>query len=253
MPEKIKRNGEITMSINEEHIERYFNNLLSEAEKLKFENKLASDNDFKKVVEAYAVIYNSLDEIKAEELLNRLRKVESSIEGEIEQQQGIPLYFRWAAVFIFLVSVSLWFYLGIAPSEKALFLAYYEPYPNVEDPVSRSGENTAEVWKLYEAQDYTAAYVLFQSNLEINPNDNASRFYAGICALELNTLDSAEGAFSTIVSNKDPRFFEQAQWYLALTYLKAGDETALDQVLEDIIESASSYNKKADELRTALD
>lgn len=236
-----------------DYIEDYLDNKLSSEEKNNFEERLKSDKDFTREVEEHAMLFNSFDEIQAQELLLRFGNIEQELEGGKENQFGFPVYLKWAAALAVLAVLSLVVYLNISNSNKDLFLAYYTTYPNVESPVSRSDAGGEAVWRLYERGDYKQAYQLFEQALENDGADIASRFYLGICALEINKLTVAEEAFAKVASDKEGAYFEQAQWYLALTYLKAGKQDAAIQRLEEIIAVKSSYDEKAKALLGELE
>lgn len=234
------------MPTTSDYIEEYLNHQLSEEERERFDEKLKSYKDFAHEVKEQTMFFNSFDEMQAQELLLRFGNIEQELEGGKENQFGFPVYLKWAAAVAVLAVVSLVVYLNISNSNKDLFLAYYTTYPNVESPVSRSETGGENVWRLYEKGDYKQAYQLFEQALIIDSQDLASQFYLGICALELNRLTVAEEAFAKVASDKEGAYFEQAQWYLALTYLKAGKQQKVIRTLEEIIVTKSSYTKKAE-------
>ena len=241
------------MPTTSDYIEEYFNHKLSTEEQRDFEEKLKSDKDFAKEVEEQALLINAFDEMQAQELLRRFGKIEEELEGGKVKQFGFPVYLRWAAAIAVLAVVSLVVYLNSNNSGKELFLAYYIPYPNVESPVSRSEAEGNAVWQSYERGDYKAAYQQFDRALEIDAADLASQFYLGICALELNKLKVAEKAFTTVAAVKNATYAEQAEWYLALSYLKEGKRKKARGSLEEIIATNSSYTGKAKSLLGELE
>ena len=236
-----------------DYIEEYLNHKLSAEELKSFEEKLKADEEFAKEVEEHAMLFNAFDEMQAQELLLRFGNIEQELEGGKEKQFGFPIYLRWAAAVAVLAVVSLVVYLNTTNSNKDLFLAYYAPYPNVESPVSRSEAEGNAVWQLYENGDYKTAYQQFEQALVVNEADLASRFYFGICALELNRLKVAEEAFVIVAADKNGTYAEQAEWYLALSYLKDGKRKKAELSLEKIIAAESSYGEKAKALLEELD
>jgi len=241
------------MSTTSDYIEDYLNNKLSVEERQSFDEKLKSDKDFVGEVEEHALLSNSFDEMQAQELLLRFSDIEQELEGGKEKRLGFPIYLKWAATVAVLAVVSLVVYLNVNNSSKELFLAYYTPYPNVESPVSRSEAGSESVWLLYENGDYAAAYAQFEQALVIDEADFASRFYLGICALELNRLSEAEVALVTVAANKNGIYAEQAEWYLALSYLKDGKREKARRSLEFIIATNLSYAEKAKVILGELD
>ena len=233
------------MPATSDYIEEYLSNKLSVEEGRSFDEKLKADEEFAKEVEEQAMLFNAFDEMQAQELLRRFGNIEQELDGGKEKQFGFPVYLRWAAAVAVLAVVSLVVYLNTTTSSKDLFLAYYTPYPNVESPVSRSEAEGNAVWQLYENGDYKAAYQQFEQALVVNEADLASRFYLGICALELNRFAVAEEVFSTVAADKNGTYAEQAEWYLALSYLKDGKRKKARRSLDKIIVAESSYSEKA--------
>jgi tetratricopeptide (TPR) repeat protein len=236
------------MPITSDYIEEYLNHQLTIEERTRFDEKLAVDEDFAREVEEHVRLFNSFDEMKAQELLLRFGNIEQELEGGKERQFGFPVYLKWAATVTVLAVLSLVVYLYTNNSNQDLFLAYYTTYPNVESPVLRSDAGGEAVWRLYENGDYEMAYQQFEQALIIDGQDLASQFYLGICALELNKLNAAEEAFANVAADKEGAYFEQAQWYLALTYLKVEKQDIAIQGLEEIITTNSGYSKKASAL-----
>jgi hypothetical protein len=241
------------MPTTSDYIEEYLNHQLTVEERNSFDEKLQSDEIFAKEVEEQVLLSNSFDEIQAHKLLLRFSDIEQELEGGKEKYFGFPIYLKWAASVAVLAVLSLVVYLNTSNSNQDLFLAYYTTYPNVESPISRSDASGEEVWKLYEAGNYAAAFIQFEQALVVNEADLASRFYMGICAVELNRVTIAQEAFMKVAADKDGAYYEQAQWYLALSYLKTGNQEAANNGLKEIILADSGYSEKAKALLGELE
>jgi tetratricopeptide (TPR) repeat protein len=241
------------MTTTDQQIEKYLNNELTTVEKTEVENKIKADKEFAREVEETAMLFNSFDEIRAEGLMIRLRNIEQELAGGKGMLIRMPVYLRWAAAILILAALSFAVYLNSHKSGHDLFLAYYTPYPNVENPASRSAGGRQAVWQHYENGDFAAAFQQFEQMLELDNTDLASRFYLGICALELNRLTVAEEALAGVAANENSAYYQQAQWYLALSYLKAGKQDATRKRLEEIIAAGSAYDEKAEALMNELE
>jgi len=235
------------MGIDTTFIEDYFNQNLSEDDRRTFENRLKSDNDFAQKVKSHALLINAFDELQALELIANLNKIEAELEGETEKSSFHPML-KWAAIFALFMMISTWFIWNKQQCNEELFIAYYTIYPNVETPIVRSDANQQGAWRLYSSGNYEDAYQQFQHSIGNGQNDEATWFYLGACALELNRYNQAEKAFKQIIEQNGDRYTEQANWYLALTYLKADKKAKSISLLQKIEQSNSSYAKKATEL-----
>ena len=240
------------MGITSDYIEDYINHQLPEEERKRFDERLTSDAFFAEEVKKYIYMINSFDETQAQSLSKRFKQIEEDIEMQEETGFGFPIYLRWAAAVAVIATLSVVAYLNVGKSQEELFLAYYTVYPNVDSPISRSESNNETVWLDFENGNYQVAYKQFNEKVMANDNDDTSWFYLGICAMELDLLSEAETAFTKVSSVNESKYKEQAQWYLALNYLKAGDNPKSINTLKEIESSGSYYGTKAKELLLEL-
>jgi thioredoxin-like negative regulator of GroEL len=67
----------------------------------------------------------------------------------------------------------------------------------------------------------------------------------GISKFEEENYPDAKVSFTRVIDNKDNLFFEDAQWYLALCYLKTGEKDKAVNSLTFIKQSESIYSNNA--------
>lgn len=240
------------MKYSPDFIENYLSNKLAEGDKKRFEESLKLDEGLRDEVGKISMVYNALDEIGAKKLMKRFAEIEAKLNPFKSVKFESKIYLRWAASIALIALLSIWFYFSGSISNQDLFIANYSAYPNVESPISRSDQGSDAVWLAYEKGDYDKAYEGFEVRVTTNKEDIASWFYLGICAIELNKLPEAENALDMVVNSSNDKYREQAHWYLALSYLKAGDESMTIIVLEDIKKSKSTYTQRAKELLSKL-
>jgi len=247
--------------MNTLEIEKYLRNEMTEDERVFFESRVNTDNELKKELEEHALIYASFDKIRADEMMSKFSSISVDLpETEakiIDLEPGISVknnkfyYVKWAASFI-LIAVVGWLILnrGTGAGATDIYQEYYASYPNVVAPVSRteSGDIRAEMWIQYESGDYSNACKSFESALKNDPDNLELSFYLGISALETNQAGSAVKNFDSIVKNVNSRFYEPAQWYLALAYLKMEDVDAAKEVFKTIADGSGSYSDRAAEV-----
>lgn len=237
-----------------EYIEDYLNHRLTAAEQQQFSERLKSDPAFAAEVKEHILLLNAFDEAQANELSQRF----NALEEKIRQQKGgkqypLTAFLKWAAAILMLAVISSLFYLTGKHDKQALFFAYYQAYPNVESPVSRSGTAQQDRWLYYEQGNYAEAAGLFKGHLAGHPADIADWFYLGICELEQGKTKAAAESFSKVIAANGNKYAAQAQWYLALSYLRAGKTTAAKNELRKIVASGSDYHDRAKALLEKLD
>ena len=170
------------MELTEHIIEAYCKEQLSIAELSEFERELKSNPDLQEEVREMLTTLSALEEIRSEALKQRL----SLLEGEVKVRKLIPQpqWIRWAAA-ISIIAIAGYYifeqYIKANPEE--IYLAYFEPYPNVIDPGTRSGEEVSvNGLRQYDAGDYKSAFYSLKEVTEKNPQDLELTFYYDISA-----------------------------------------------------------------------
>ena len=84
-------------------------------------------------------------------------------------------------------------------------------------------------------------------------NQITSKFYSGVCYIELEQYSEAIESFEYIINDNDNLLVEQAKWYLGLIYLMNNQKNkAIDQ-FEKISDSTSFYSNQAKEILKSID
>jgi tetratricopeptide (TPR) repeat protein len=173
-----------------------------------------------------------------------------------------PNYRRLRAVAaVFLVAaglVSLRFFLKSGDSDW--YAAFYEPYPNEIESHLRSSE-TADVanglspelraaFQAYEKENFAESFSLFEQELSVNETNIFAQFYGGLAALEIgNTLKAKQLLLAA--SQPGSLYQDEANWYLALTLLREGEDQAAIELLDEIAASPENqFREDAKELRS---
>lgn len=170
-----------------------------------------------------------------------------------ETHQGGHRRFQWlkyAAVLLLLLLPGYFIYdrLNIIDHDT-LFTYYFTPYEDVL--TVRAGELTpgviTEGMAYYNDRDYHAAAMRFEEVLRADSDHRLVRLYAGISYLQLDSTTKAADHFGRMAS--EPGMLqEQALWYLALTYLKAGNIPQCVRVLNELGKQNGPYRARAREL-----
>ncbi|HSD64999.1 MAG TPA: hypothetical protein VLB50_14445, partial [Ignavibacteriaceae bacterium] len=128
-------------------------------------------------------------------------------------------YIAAAALFLVACSAVLIFF-GESNSIK-LFKEYYKPYPNII-PMVRGSESDFDLraaMVLYNSGNYEQAVIEFDKILSSGVKNESAVFYEGVSFLSLGNGDKAESAFEKVINIGDSKLKDQAEWYLALSYL----------------------------------
>lgn len=100
----------------------------------------------------------------------------------------------------------------------------------------------------YDKQDYAGAVGDFEATLKQNPGDEKALFYSAVSYLSLGQTEKAVINLNKVLENKSGPYYDSAQWYLSLAYIKNNDtRNARKNLVELQNNSKSRYQKQADE------
>ena len=115
-----------------------------------------------------------------------------------------------------------------------------------DETISLDGDDGAMI--KYDKQDYAGAVYDFEKVLKQNPNDEKALYYSAVSYLSLGQTEKALTNLNKILTNKNSKYYDDAQWYSSLAYIKNNDmknaRTNLHQIQQN---EKSRYKKQADE------
>ena len=250
----------MSKDITQETIDQYLRKQLSGKALSDFEQKLERDADLKKEVDTQAFLARGASKFGEDEMRAKLKKIRAEVlttSADTEQPEEAKVltmdrskksnsFLRWsiAAAVLLALGAVLFFNMPKSYSSSDLYASYYEPYK--EDFSSRGGTNEtmiSQASQLYAKKDFQRALPLFNGALALEPNNAELKLATGVCYLELGTYDKAIEVFSSI---KNQLFVDEAQWYLAMTYLKKDDLINAKAVLKKIETDNRNYDKAQD-------
>ena len=227
--------------------DQYLRGELNKAKVIEFENRLETDEKFLRQFSLHKETLEGID-LHFDQILKSKLKV---IEHEVSQQPTTSRFRIWlsiaAAVTILLVSIFLLYDPQVGIDEA--FQAFYDPYPNIVNPSSRSSTSESDSWSYaYDAGDYDLAMSAIKKELQLSPDSLDLLFYYGQSALATNQLPEASKQFQEVVNRDSSRYTGPAIWYLGLIELKKGDSDAVKGYLDRLISEHPDYENKANEL-----
>ena len=246
---------------NHDLIDRYFENSLSPKEQGLFNDLLQNNSEFLTEFQFQKDLKKVIAVKQQEDLKSTLIEIENRSQKN-SRLMLIPKKWMIAASFLVLTSLGIW---GVKstyfPSNEAIYADYFETSRNTIQPIVR-GENLNTIeyraFVAYEAENYHKAINLFNSVK--NPNQVYIDFYKGMCLLGIDKPAEAIALLKPIskmtdLDEKNKGFNKEAQWYLALAYIKIDDRenaiTALNRIVSD--PSANYWRDVANEILVYLD
>ena len=247
----------------QELIEAYLAKRLEQEELSNFEQRLKDDPTFAQEVDLHKELETALGDEDTFSLESTLLEIRSEMEeGEEDQKDNsstkvVSLYrrFRTPAIAAAVALLAGLFYI-LMPSEPDLYSQHFEPYPNYLTTRSAEADNKELLNASslqYSNLQFEEALKGFQQLLETNPNQYDLVFYSGMSQLQLNQLAAATQSFQQVIQHGDNNFVAPAQWYLALTQVKAEQYAAAQTTLTSIVERNGDYAEKARALVASID
>ena len=106
-------------------------------------------------------------------------------------------------------------------------------------------EKTIELFAKGQNKKALSRFVII---LETYPDDLNGNFYAGLCYYNLKEYKSASNTFSKCLDSKYSNFNEEAEWYMAKSFLDEGNVTEGKVILKKIKSDGGYYAKQAEKL-----
>jgi hypothetical protein len=146
------------------------------------------------------------------------------------------------SIFVFALIITQIFSINLTMSEK-LFAQYYQPYQNIPIRFVKCHENNLQfAYIAYENKQYREAINYFDKVLNF---DNTVNFYKGISSIECKDFNSALNCFKQVLSNPLSPYYVDANWYIALTWLKLDKPENAKVHLNWLLQNDRYYKEKA--------
>ena len=239
---------------NDDELDRYLSDEMNAQEKQAFEQQLGSDTS---LADDLALQRDTIAGIRldgSQDLKKQLQAIEAGLKKTTATKEGgTRRLMSWIAIAASILAVVLVGYLFIptATDPESLYVAYYQPYPNLINPAQRSVEVDEETVleqavRAYENQDYERALGLFEQGGGLS---NAGfTFYYAASYLGIDKPQSAIPLFEQVIQDESNLFYGPSLWYSALAHLKMDNKKAAVPLLEKLATLDGDYSTEAQEL-----
>jgi len=245
-----------------EFIDRYLDKDMSGPELKWFEKELDSNSDLQSELKLQKELNEALGQNDILDLREKLNTIHEMVDPEpkrIRIKRTISVYWTGIAAASAVILVVIGFLLSnfINPKQTAeeLFYQHYEPY--VVPTNYRSAAEINNVFHKalveYRNQDYQKALQLFEKVLFEDESRMDVTLLTGISYLEIENYIGANSSFNKVINHNDNLFIEQAEWYLALCYLKMGELEKAKLQFGKMITDNSLYKVAVEDILNKLD
>jgi tetratricopeptide (TPR) repeat protein len=231
-------------------IERYNAGEMSDSERQWFRKELDGDKKLWNEVN----LRKRTDEVLKSQNIISLRNKLSEIERKREASLPVrntkkPVSMKYAAFIAVLVIIgTITMFSGRNLSSDEIMKRYYkvyEPQTNQRSALSGTNADFTQALELYNSHNYEKAAILFNRVVESNPKDMQSTLLNGIVNFENNKYPEAKQSFGNVINDNNNLYIDQAQWYLALCYIKTDEREKALQQLEIIKNEGGIYRNNA--------
>jgi tetratricopeptide (TPR) repeat protein len=234
------------------YIERYNAGEMDKMERIWFEKELDCNSDLRREVN----LRKKTDQVLKDNDIIVLRDKLSSIESRRKEKGAahVPvsrriLDFRYAAVFAGIILLgSITIFSGRHLSNDDIIKRYYNVYEFKFPSRSLSQASFSDfsvAVEYYNKHDFKNAALFFKKVLDSNPDEMPSTFLYGVSNFENSNYPEARHSFNNVIENRYNLFREDAQWYLALCYIKTDQREIAREKLLLIKDSESRYKRDA--------
>lgn len=235
---------------NDELIHKYFEQQLSDEEKVVFESLLQNDSVFAKEVAYQKNVKKAITLNEREALKQTLQSFESN------KKQPKKTYQFWsiAAVFLLFFGGLAWFQF-MQDSPEKLYQEYYQSYPNVVAPAVRGDKARnikSEAFYEYDSENYEKSLELF-SKIYTDEAVDYALFYQAMSLMELERHQEAIALFEKFETSYQTTFTPFVQWYKALSYLKIKDKEKAISLLKELSKNENPQQQMAKNLVAELE
>jgi tetratricopeptide (TPR) repeat protein len=207
------------------HIDNYFQQKLSENDKISIEKRISEESDFAETVAFYA-------NTKALAREKALAERHNEWQNRPKPTMKISRIATGMAAMLVLV-LGFWFFTKDTDTLSEKANKYIETnLTQLPQTMGTTQDSLQMGIGLYNNKKYTEATAIFEKLIEKTPK---AIEYLGLSAMQSKQYDVAELYFEKLANNTD-LLDNKGKFYLGLNYLKQGDESRGKQALQEVID-----------------
>ncbi len=216
---------------------------MGDIERQAIEDQLNSDPELKNLFEKKQLLIKGIRTGFNSEFKSKL-KFEDQRRKHMVKTRRIKFISGIAAILVIGI-FSTFFLNSIKQNPIKIYEKYYQPYPNIITPLSRSDENENSPYYQYEKGSFQSALIGFQALIKDNPGDDSALFYAALSYMELSDFNNAIEYLKKVPAKNQSKFTQPATWYLSLAYIHSNNTDLAIEYLNKLAEGNDVYGKRA--------
>lgn len=228
-----------------EKIERYICDDMDPDERQEFTVRLQNDPTLREQVNEMRILFDSIEAQSFQEKMDEFHSdiPGSTIKDPVPHRNLITLNYKSiaiaASIILLLGLGGYWIFYQNSP--KALYATYFNPDPGLSTVMGSSDDYPFyDAMVNYKYGDYSLALSKWNEQLEAKPRNDTLNYFIGVTKMALKDTNAAIPNFEKVVEQSSSNFYNEAQFYLGLAFLKNDDmKNALKHLKKSDIKEAS--------------
>ncbi len=223
-------------------IDAYLRGVLTAEDEVLLKQQLR-DKDFKQKYDEATFLLQVLKEEDAKRMKSKLQSIEAIENVPNKANKTNSLKLALSVFALILVAIAYFLLFSKSDNRQAIYASYYEPYPNVIDPIVKGGTDSLSIFQHYELKDYKKVIQTLNSNSTLTPDQ---QFYLASAYLEESNFEKASELFEKLKNSE--KYSGPSHWYLALICVNRHNYTCKKMFDTIALDKSNIYNNKAKEL-----
>ena len=236
-----------------ELFDRYINGEMTDEERQRFERRCEEDTSFAQEFAWYIQAFRASQEEAKATRKHEFADLYQATKTQRQTARTRVIRLRFAAAIAAAVALFILFrFIPFgSPSNEDLY-AQYAQHELLAVSMGTADDTLTLAKQAFNNQDYPTAQPLLSAYLNTQTTPDSRLLLAlGICQLETNQFETALITFQQL--NALDLVDNDAPWYLALTYLRIGNNQQCLQYLDTTITNGGRHADQAQKLRKAVD
>src|SRR5690606_26496788 len=222
----------------QELIDSYLLGRLDTDDLAEFKERMSIYPDFRVAIEKLKAVMRGTEE---QGLKNSLEDFHSEIVIEPEKKWLTPGWLALAASVLILIGVSTWAILISGSSSDKVFAENFKPDPGLPTTMGTASDYEFYYGMVsYKRKEYGDAILRWEPLYAANPENDTVVYFLGVANLANSNPRQATKYLEMAQTKTESVFYEDIQYYLALSLLK---ENRIEEAIETLENSDSQKNK----------
>ena len=223
--------------MDEDHIDRYLKNQLSEKERSLVEKEINQNPEFAQEFDLHKTALKALELGNERQLRAKMQTWKKEINQPTQSKSKLLPYGLAASLAAFILLLII--FMPVQKQAEQLFKENFTPLSlSNSKGTTKEQDYQEEIQMMYQHKNYAG---ILNYHKDLSPNEEKDTYkidfvslYYGVSALHTNDTPKAIHALKRISSSANPELYAQSQWYLGLAYLKNKQTQDAKKIFEQI-------------------